>query len=158
MHQDTGGRNSDPRGDLNQNYLLVLESLLWSRYELKTPLTWEKKYSTKSRMHRLPGSVNPRRNTPRHIVIKLTKIKDKDKILKVTREKWQITYKGTSHHVISKKLYKKLYQQKLYKQEGNGMIYLKLWKGRTYSQEYSTRQDSPSDLMEKLKPFQTDKS
>ena len=37
----------------------------------------------------------PGRNTPRHIVIKLTKIKDKDKILKATREKWQITYEGT---------------------------------------------------------------
>ena len=36
---------------------------------------------------RLPGRINPRRNSPRHIVIKLTKIKDKYKILKVTREK-----------------------------------------------------------------------
>ena len=34
-----------------------------------------------------PGRINPRRNTPRHIVIKLTKIKDRDKILKATREK-----------------------------------------------------------------------
>ena len=31
---------------------------------------------------RVPGRINPRMNTPRHIVIKLTKIKDKDKILK----------------------------------------------------------------------------
>ena len=31
---------------------------------------------------------------PRHILIKLTKIKDKEKILKATREKQQITYKG----------------------------------------------------------------
>ena len=30
--------------------------------------------------HRVPGRINPRRNTPRHIVIKLTKIKDKEKI------------------------------------------------------------------------------
>ena len=36
---------------------------------------------------RVPGRINPRRNTPRHIVIKLTKIKYKDKILKATREK-----------------------------------------------------------------------
>ena len=43
----------------------------------------------------VPGRINPRRNTPRHIVIKLTNIKDRDKILKTTREKWQITYKGT---------------------------------------------------------------
>ena len=31
---------------------------------------------------RVPGRINPRRNTPRHIVIKLTKIKDKVKLLK----------------------------------------------------------------------------
>ena len=37
--------------------------------------------------HRVPSRINPRRNTPKHIVIKLTKIKDKDKILKTTREK-----------------------------------------------------------------------
>ena len=36
---------------------------------------------------RVPGNINPRRNTPRHIVIKLTKIKNRDKMLKATREK-----------------------------------------------------------------------
>ena len=35
----------------------------------------------------IPGRINPRRNTPRHTVIKLTKIKDRDKILKATWEK-----------------------------------------------------------------------
>ena len=35
---------------------------------------------------RVPGRINPRRNTPRHKGIKLTKIKDRDKILKATRE------------------------------------------------------------------------
>ena len=36
---------------------------------------------------RVPGRINPRRNTPRHIVIKLTKIEVRDIILKATREK-----------------------------------------------------------------------
>ena len=31
---------------------------------------------------RVPGRINPRKNTPRHTVIKLIKIKDRDKILK----------------------------------------------------------------------------
>ena len=44
---------------------------------------------------RVPYRINPRRNTPRHIVIKLAKIKDKEKLLKAAREKRQITYKGT---------------------------------------------------------------
>ena len=44
---------------------------------------------------RVPYRINPRRNTPRHILIKLSKIKDKEKLLKATREKRQLTYKGT---------------------------------------------------------------
>ena len=38
-------------------------------------------------VQRVPGNINPRRNMLRHIVIKLTKIKDKQKLLKTTREK-----------------------------------------------------------------------
>ena len=41
-----------------------------------------------------PNRINPRRNTPRHILIKLTKIKHKEQILKAAREKKQITHKG----------------------------------------------------------------
>ena len=43
---------------------------------------------------RVPYRINPRRNMPRHILIKLSKIKLKEKLLKATREKQQITYKG----------------------------------------------------------------
>ena len=43
----------------------------------------------------VPYRINPRRNMLRHIVIKLEKIKDKEKLLKAAREKQQITYKGT---------------------------------------------------------------
>ena len=44
---------------------------------------------------RVPYRVNPRRNTTRHILIKLSKIKYKEKILKAAKEKQQITCKGT---------------------------------------------------------------
>ena len=44
---------------------------------------------------RVPYRINPRRNTPRHVLIKLSKIKYKEEILKAAREKQQITYKGT---------------------------------------------------------------
>ena len=45
-------------------------------------------------VQRVPYRINPRRNTQRHILIKLSKIKYKEKILKAVREKQQITYKG----------------------------------------------------------------
>ena len=43
---------------------------------------------------RLPNRINPRRNTPRHILIKIMKIKHKGQILKAAGEKQQITHKG----------------------------------------------------------------
>ena len=44
---------------------------------------------------RVPYRINPRRNIPRHILIKLTKTKHKERILKATRKKQQVTYKGS---------------------------------------------------------------
>ena len=38
-------------------------------------------------VQRGPYRINPRRNTPRHTVIKLAKIKGKEKLLKAAREK-----------------------------------------------------------------------
>ena len=38
--------------------------------------------------------INPRRNTPRHILLKLTNTKHRERILKAAREKQQVTYKG----------------------------------------------------------------
>ena len=43
---------------------------------------------------RVPNRINPWQNTPRHILIKLTKVKHKEQILKAAREKQQVTHKG----------------------------------------------------------------
>ena len=43
---------------------------------------------------RVPKKLDPNRNTTRHIIIKLPKIKDKERILKAAREKETVTYKG----------------------------------------------------------------
>ena len=42
----------------------------------------------------IQNRINPRENTPRHILVKLTNIKQKEQILKAAREKQQITHKG----------------------------------------------------------------
>ena len=39
-----------------------------------------------------PKEVDPRKHTPRHIIITLAKIKDKERILKAAREKETVTY------------------------------------------------------------------
>ena len=45
---------------------------------------------------RVPNMINPRRNMPRNILIKLTKTKYKERIVKAAREKQQVTYKGNT--------------------------------------------------------------
>ena len=42
----------------------------------------------------LPKKLDPRKHTPRHIIITLPKMKDKERILKAAREKETVTYKG----------------------------------------------------------------
>ena len=43
---------------------------------------------------RVPNKLDPKRSTPRHIIIKMPKIKDKERTLKTAREKEVVTYKG----------------------------------------------------------------
>ena len=50
---------------------------------------------------RVPYRINSRRNMPRHILIKLTKTKHKERILKTAREKQQVTYKGKPIHLTA---------------------------------------------------------
>ena len=44
-------------------------------------------------VQRVPKKLDPNRNTPKHIIIKLPKIKDKERILKAARKKEAVTYK-----------------------------------------------------------------
>ena len=43
---------------------------------------------------RVPKKLDPKRNAPRHIIITLPKIKEKERILEAAREKNIVTYKG----------------------------------------------------------------
>ena len=45
---------------------------------------------------RVPKKLDPRRNTPRHFIITLAKIKNKERVLKAAREKEKVTYKAVS--------------------------------------------------------------
>ena len=45
---------------------------------------------------RVPNKLDSKRTTPRHNIIKMPKVKDKDRILKATRVKQLVTYEGTA--------------------------------------------------------------
>ena len=66
---------------------------------MKISTAWKRKQLIKSKRHRVPYRINLRRNMSRHILIKLTNSKYKEKKLKAAREKEQVTYKGNPIHL-----------------------------------------------------------
>ena len=57
-------------------------------------LTKEIDFQEVQEAQRVPKKLDPRKHTPRHIMITLPKIKDKERILKTARGKETVTYKG----------------------------------------------------------------
>ena len=68
---------------------------------------------------RVPKKLEPRRNTPRHIIITSPKIKDKEKILKTAKEKRELP---TKEFPLDCQM---IFQRKPHKQEGAGKRYSK---------------------------------
>ena len=50
---------------------------------------------------RISNNLDPKRATPRHIIIKMPKAKDKERISKAAREKETVTIQRNSHKTIS---------------------------------------------------------
>ena len=50
---------------------------------------------------RVPNKMHGNRPTPRHIIIKMPKVKDKERILKAAREKNLVIYKGVPIKTVS---------------------------------------------------------
>ena len=92
-------------------------------------------------VQRVPHRINPRRNTPRCILTKLTKTKHKERILKAARERQQVTHKGNPI-CLTADLSAESWQGRRKWQD----IY---FKGKIYNQDYCTWQGSHSKLMEK---------
>ena len=57
--------------------------------------------SYKSRSSESPKKLDPKRPTPRHIIIKKIRLKDKKRILKAIGEKQVVTYKGAPIRQLS---------------------------------------------------------
>ena len=63
--------------------------------------------------------MKPKKHTPRHIIIKMSKVKDKERFLKAAREKQLVTYKRTPIRLPAD------FSAETYRPEGSGMIYSK---------------------------------
>ena len=100
----------------------------------------------------VPYRINPRRNSPRHILIKLTKTQHRERILKAARDKRQVTYKGNRTHLTADLSAETLQARREWQD------ILKVLKGKNLQPRLLYRQGSHSKLMEKSKAFQTSKS
>ena len=102
-------------------------------------------------VQRVPYRINPRRNMPRHMLIKLSKIKYKRKRLKAAREK-QVTYKGIPIRLTADLSAETLQARRQWQD------IFKVMKGKNLQPRllYPTR--ISFRLTEKSKPLQTSKS
>ena len=80
---------------------------------------------------------------PRHILIKLTKTKYKERILKAAREKQHVTYKGNPIHLTAN------LSAETAGQKGMARYIQSTEREKIYNQDYCTQQGSHSKLMEK---------
>ena len=49
---------------------------------------------------RVPIKRNPKRSTARHVIIKMAKFQDKERILKAAKEKMEVTYKRDLTRIV----------------------------------------------------------
>ena len=99
----------------------------------KNSLNLGKQNTTDSRSSVTTKLVKPKEITPSHILIKLSKIKYKEKILKAVREKQQITYKGNPIRLAADLSAEAL------KARREWQDIFKVMKGKTCNQDYPAR-------------------
>ena len=80
-----------PKGEEEEQ---EIENILEKIMENFPNLAKEIDFQGTQEAQRVPKRLDPRRYTPRHIIITLPKIKDKERIIKAAREKERVTYKG----------------------------------------------------------------
>ena len=72
-----------PEEDKKKGHKKILEEIIVENF----PKMGKEIVTQVQETQRVPNRINPRQNAPRHVLIKLTKIKHKEQILKAAREK-----------------------------------------------------------------------
>ena len=67
---------------------------IYQQLNLKTQLS-------RQEAQRIQNKMDTKRHTPRHIIIKMPKVKDKERILKTAREKADSYLQGSSHKTVN---------------------------------------------------------
>ena len=75
-------------------FLKAIENLFEKAMMENFPNLMREKATQVQEAQRVPIKRNPKRPTPKYIIIKVAKFQDKERILKAAREKQEVTYKG----------------------------------------------------------------
>ena len=134
--------------DKRKDHEKILEEIIVENF----PKMGEEIITQVQETQRILKRINTRQNTPRHILIKLTKIKHKEQILKAAREKQQITHKGIPRRINADLSIETLQARREWQD------ILKVMKENNLSPDYCTQQGSHSNMKEKSKALQTSKS
>ena len=95
MHQHSNYRT--PEEEKEKGYEKIFEEIIVENFTNMEKEIVDQVQETQ----KAPYRINPRRNMPRHILMKLTKTKQKQRILKAAKEKQQVTYKGNPLHLTA---------------------------------------------------------
>ena len=76
-------------------------------------------YTQVQEAQRVPNKLDPKRTTPRYIIMKMPKVIDRERILKAAREKERVTYKGVPIRLSAD------FSKETLRQEGAGKKYSK---------------------------------
>ena len=101
---------------------------------------------------RIPNKMDTKRPTPRHIIIKMPKIKDKERILKATREKRLVTYRGVPLRLPAD------FSKEILQARRDWQEIFEVRKSRIYSQNCSTQQSYHLELKGRYSAYQTRKN
>ena len=118
-----------------ERYEKIIEEIIVENF----PNMEKERVNQVQEVQRVPYRINPRRNTPRHITIKLTKTKHKERILNAAREKQQVICKGSTADLSAETL----------QARGEWQDIFKILKGENIQPRLLYQQVSHSILMEK---------
>ena len=79
-----------PEGEEKQGIENLFEKVMIENF----PNWMREKVTQIQETQRVPSKRNPNKPTARHIIIKMAKFQDKERILMAAREKQEVTYKG----------------------------------------------------------------
>ena len=88
---------SGPRREKKKGYEKIFEEIIVENF----PNMEKEIVNQVQEVQTVPYRINPRRNIPRNVIIKLIKAKHKERILKAAREKQKVTYRGNPIHLTA---------------------------------------------------------